>query len=97
MSRRADGWTPIVVQAVAQEGKGIEEALAAARKYKESARTLEHARGVWALRLREMLRERLLEQFPDEMFMDAAGAVASRREDPYSMVERWLKRAHGPE
>lgn len=96
LAKRADGWVPPVIPAIAQQGKGVEEALAAARKYRESGRSAEQAHGLWASRMREMLRERLLEQFPNEMFMDAAGAVASRKEDPYTIVERWLERARGP-
>src|SRR5580700_8490516 len=42
LSHRPDGWTPSIVHAVASEGKGIAETLAAAREY--------HSRGASATR-----------------------------------------------
>jgi hypothetical protein len=45
----------------------------------------------WQLRLREMLRERLLERFSDVNFQAAAEKVATRQEDPYSIINGWLK------
>jgi uncharacterized lipoprotein YmbA len=47
---------------------------------------------LWAFRLREMLRERLLEQFPQEMFETAAAGIAARAADPYTTVDSWLER-----
>src|SRR5277367_6184390 len=50
LSHRPDGWTPPIVHAVANEGKGIAETLAAAREY--HARGSSQARGaeIWAMR-----------------------------------------------
>jgi hypothetical protein len=45
----------------------------------------------WHLRLREMLRERLLERFSDVNFQAAAERVAARQQDPYSIIDGWLK------
>jgi hypothetical protein len=43
------------------------------------------------MRLREMLRERLLEHFSDLDFQAAAEKVAARQQDPYSIIDGWLK------
>ncbi len=44
----------------------------------------------WTLRLREMLRERLIEQFANIDFQAAAEEVAARRSDPYTIVDDWI-------
>ena len=90
LSARRDGWTPPVVNTVASEGKGIGEALAAIRSYPATRR--DRAAQTWALRLREMLRERLIERLPADEIESAARAVAARERDPYSIVDEWLKR-----
>jgi LAO/AO transport system kinase len=73
----------------AQEGKGVAEALAAARQCQKRPDP-----ALWAIRLREMLRERLLEQFPQEMFETAAQEVAAKIHDPYTVIDQWLERFH---
>jgi LAO/AO transport system kinase len=73
----------------AQEGKGVAEALAAARQCQKRPDP-----ALWAIRLREMLRERLLEQFPQEMFETAAKEVAAKIHDPYTVIDQWLERFH---
>jgi LAO/AO transport system kinase len=90
LSHRPDGWTPAVVHAVANDGKGIPEVLSAAREY--HARGSAAARGaeVWSLRLREMLRERVLDSFPAADFAAAGRDVAEHRRDPYSIIHEWL-------
>ncbi len=90
LSARRDGWTPPIVNTVASEGKGIAEALAAIRSYPATRR--DRAAQTWALRLREMLRERLLERLPAEEIESAARDVAARERDPYTIVDEWLKR-----
>lgn len=92
MSNRADGWPPSIIETVASEGKGIAETLRAAREY--------HARGsgrartakIWSMRLREMLRERLLDRFSEDEFRAAGREVADKHRDPYSILHDWLKR-----
>lgn len=91
LSHRPDGWTPLVVRTVAAEGSGIEETLAAARQYDETGLGRAKRGTVWAERLREMLRERLLERFDAGMFREAAAAVVAHEIDPYTIVENWLK------
>jgi len=90
LSHRPDGWSPTIVQTVANDGKGIDELLAAAREYHARGSSRSRAADIWRLRLREMLRERLLERFPDEDFAAAGREVAERRRDPYSILHEWL-------
>ena len=91
LSHRPDGWTPSIVHAVANDGQGIVETLAAAREY--YARGSNAARGaeIWAMRLREMLRERMLDRFPKADFESAGREVAEHKRDPYSILDGWLK------
>jgi LAO/AO transport system kinase len=83
---------PKIVRTVASDGKGIAEMLAAVRERAAEASDPEHAAHIWSLRLREMLRERLLERFPAEEFLVAGREVAARRRDPYSIIHDWIKR-----
>jgi LAO/AO transport system kinase len=92
LSHRPDGWTPKIVHTVATEGKGIKEALEAAREYQAQSAEKSHMAEVWSLRLREMLRDRLLDRFPEEDFLAAGREVAEKRRDPYSILQDWLKR-----
>jgi len=91
LSMRPDAWMPPIVHTVASEGKGVEEVLDCAMRYLETS-SRDPRRGVklWSLRLREMLRERLLESVPPERIEALAQAVAARRDDPYTAVERLL-------
>jgi LAO/AO transport system kinase len=79
---------PEIVEAVALEGKGIAEVLAAARKQHHN--DPEHAARIWAARLREMLRERLLERFPEQDFLAAGREIAEKHRDPYSILQDWI-------
>lgn len=96
LAKRPDRWKPPVVTAVAKDGKGIDETLAAIREYHEfsrgqsraTARTIEN----WSGRLREMLRERLLESFSGVDFDGAAAEVAARRTDPYTVISKWMEK-----
>ena len=81
-----------IVPAVALEGTGVAEVLAAARRAESRGRDPERSAQIWAGRLREMLRERLLDRFPAEDFVIAGREVAARRCDPYSILHDWLKR-----
>ena len=79
----------VIVRTVASEGKGVEETLSAIR-----ACPGKPAGGNWATRLREMLRDRVLERFADVDFQTAGEDVAARRRDPYSLVDDWIDAAH---
>ena len=92
LAHRNDNWVPPVISAVAKEGKGIAEALAAARAYLQFEGRRGSIRGRWNLRLKQMLRERLLDRFEEHDFEEAAAQVAARTRDPYSIIDDWLKR-----
>ncbi len=87
-----DGWRPPIVRAIATEGEGVPEALAAIRRFQESGARSGRRAEVWALRLREMYREKLIECFPEAELARAAEDVAARRRDPYSIINDWIKR-----
>jgi LAO/AO transport system kinase len=90
LSTRPDKWVPIV-RTVATEGQGVVETLAAIRSFLGRAGAKDRAVANWSQRLREMLRERLLEQFANIDFQAAAEQVATRRSDPYTIVDDWTK------
>src|SRR5260370_2385907 len=92
LSTRKDGWVPPIVRTVASEGQGIAEALSAVRSFLERGDGKDRAVENWSMRLREMLRERLLEHFADLNFHAAAQGIVARRTDPYTIVQEWLKR-----
>jgi LAO/AO transport system kinase len=93
LSTRPDGWVPPIIRAVATEGQGIIETLAAIRTFLARAGGQDRAVANWTLRLREMLRERLVEQFANIDFQAAAEEVAARRSDPYTIVHSLIKGA----
>jgi LAO/AO transport system kinase len=80
-----------VVNTVAVEGKGIADVLAAARRAEPRGRNEERSAQIWAARLREMVRERLLDRFSQEIFLTAGREVAAHRSDPYTILNDWLK------
>jgi LAO/AO transport system kinase len=90
LAHRPDNWVPPVVRAVATDNQGIEEILAAARSFYEKGNPRARAQVIWAMRLREMLRERLIERYPEQQFESAAAEVVARRQDPYSLIQAWL-------
>ena len=96
LSHRPDGWSPKIVETVADVsiggGKGIPELWEAAREYHARGSTRTRAAEIWGLRLREMLRERLLDRLPASEFAAAGCEVAERRRDPYSILHDWLER-----
>ncbi len=92
LSVRKDGWTPPLVRTVASQGQGIDEALAAVREFLGRGNSKTRAVESWSERLREMLRERVLERFPEEGFRAAAEKIAARETDPYTTIDGWLKR-----
>jgi len=91
LSVRKDGWTPPIIWTVASEGKGTAEALAEIRSYLDHGGREVRTAAAWSLRLREMLRERVLERFAHVDFDAAAREVAARKTDPYTLVENWMK------
>ncbi len=92
ISAGRDGWKPPIVRAVATDGKGIGEVIAAVKQFQDFGARKGRRERLWAMRLREMLRDRLLERFSGEEIEKAAEDVAARRRDPYSIVNEWLER-----
>ena len=92
LAHRPDGWTPKIIQTVASEGQGVADVLAAAREYHECVKDSERKARIWSGRLREMLREQLLDRIPTEDFAAAGRDVAERRRDPYSILDEWLRK-----
>ena len=92
LSHRPDGWTPPIVHAVASEGRGIQDVLLAAREYGARGSNLDRTAAIWSGRLREMLRERMLERVSSADFAAAGRDVAEKRRNPYSILHDWLER-----
>lgn len=97
-----DGWRAPVIRTVATENKGIAELAGAISKFREHAQSrqkrLAKETAHWKQRLVEMLKERLMERVLDgaegETLVDElAGAVATRKKDPFSAVEEILTSA----
>jgi LAO/AO transport system kinase len=80
-----------IVQAIASDGTGVAEVLAAARRAESRGRDAERSGEIWAARLREMLRDRMLDRFSAEDFIAAGREVAAHQRDPYSIINAWLK------
>jgi LAO/AO transport system kinase len=87
----AHGPTVEIVPTMALEGTGIAEVLAAARRAEPQGRNPERSSQIWASRLREMLRERLLDGFSADAFLTAGREVAAHQRDPYTILHDWLK------
>src|SRR6202044_151057 len=87
LSTRHDGWVPPIVRTVASNGQGIVETLDAIRSFLGRAGAEDRVAANWNQRLREMLREKLLEQFANLDFQTAAQEIAARRSDPYTIVQ----------
>jgi LAO/AO transport system kinase len=71
---------------VATEGKGIADLLAVIRTVFEKRGHRGARTETWSLRLREMLRDALLDSVPNEQITDHADRVAARMEDPYAAI-----------
>jgi LAO/AO transport system kinase len=91
LAKRPDAWKPEIVLAAAKDGQGIGQTLAAVRKFQEFSSGKKRAVENWSARLREMLRDRLLEDFSGVDFESAAARVASRKTDPYTFIEKWIE------
>jgi LAO/AO transport system kinase len=92
LAAQSGDWRPPILKVVATEGAGVGAVLDAVREFQESGAKRNRRAEMWRLRLREMLRERLLERVPASEIEAAAEDVAARRRDPYSVIDEWLKR-----
>jgi LAO/AO transport system kinase len=91
-----DGWKPPIIRTIATQNKGITEFVEALENFasfrRGEAASLERRASVAQNRILELLRERLLRRALDEalapgQLQELAAQVASRRRDPYSIVE----------
>ncbi len=87
----AQGWIPEIIPTIANDGKGIDELLAAIERYRERDANPAHAAEIWSQRLKEMLRDQLLDNFRDTDFLAAGSDVAARKRDPYQIVKDWAE------
>jgi LAO/AO transport system kinase len=95
LATRNDGWIPPVVKTVASEGQGIGELAEAIRKFEDHLQAgnllLKRSAHNWQQRLREMLRDVVLERsksrVSDETLAGYAVEVAELKRDPYTLVE----------
>jgi len=96
LAHRADGWQPPVVKTIATEGSGIDELMNGIQRYhtffQNSAARLEKKKEAAKQRLITLLEERLLktavqEIFPDGELNKVVDRIASRQQDPYSVVD----------
>jgi LAO/AO transport system kinase len=69
---------------------GVAAVLSAVREVHARGKDPERGARIWSARLRELLRERLLDGFSEEQFLAAGREVASRRRDPFSILREWL-------
>ena len=83
---RESGAAAPIVRTVATEAKGIEEALSAIR----SVRTNRNEVDRWRHRLRELVRDRVLDAIPEHAFAAAAEDVARRRANPHQAAEHLI-------
>lgn len=72
---------------IATEGKGAPDLLAVIRGVFEKRGHRGARTETWHLRLREMLRDSLLNAVPEDQIAIHADRVASRSEDPYAAIE----------
>ena len=92
LAHRPDGWIPKIVATTASQGKGTPELLAAVEEYRARGVSPARSAQIWSGRLREMLRDRLLDRVPAEALLAAGQEVADRRRDPYSIIHDWLQK-----
>lgn len=103
LAHRPDMWNPPIVRTIATENKGIEDLSKAIESYcgyqseaANAARTRKTAIARW--RLTELLQERLLQEVlgrngTEKTLDELAAQVADKQLDPYSAVDKLLKRA----
>ena len=102
ISQRSDGWAPPIVKTIATEDSGIEALADAAAAYEEFSRS--HPEQAEARRTRvaqfrviDLLRDRLLRTVMEKCVTEGelremTQAVATRRRDPYSVVDEIVAR-----
>jgi len=102
LAHRPDMWNPPIVKTIATESRGIDDLAAAIESYSsyqaEADLGRERKQAIARWRLLELLQERLLADLlnkndTSEELERLATNVAEKKSDPYSAVERLLKKA----
>lgn len=91
LAPRKDGFEPPIIRTVASEGKGIDELIAALRDARERLGRQHDGAKRWERRLREMMRDRLMDRLAQSDLAEAAEAVSARRKDPYTVLDEWMR------
>jgi LAO/AO transport system kinase len=76
-----------IVPVIAAEGGGVDKLLEVAFKIAHGKARQRNEAGLWAYRLREMLRQKLLCAVPQSRIEEIAEEVAKREIDPFSATE----------
>ena len=106
LAPRVDNWTPPIVKAVATDGTGIPDLVAAIETYgdhlersgRAQERRIEHWRGRITGMLRDALFQRVLSYYlSDGEATRYAAEVAEHKRDPYSLVEKIVNKLEKPE
>jgi LAO/AO transport system kinase len=77
---------------VATRNEGIPELSAAIEAAGSRRADPDRSAQLWTGRLRQMLRDRMLDRVPASEFVEAAREIAAHRRDPYSFLHDWLER-----
>lgn len=102
ISERPDGWKPPIIKTVATDNNGIESLAEAIMSYADygasrSEQTANRRANVAEHRIIELLRDRLVKvalnsRIGRDEFRAMAESVASRRRDPYSVVDEIIEK-----
>lgn len=100
ISSRPDGWMAPVIKTVATRGEGIDELKDAIQAYRSFLKDspAEKARAIWRHRERllEMLKDRfhglVKERISEQELQQYAEQIMTRELDPYTIVDRLLKK-----
>jgi LAO/AO transport system kinase len=103
LSHPKDEWTPVLLETVATDGRGISDLAEAIQQFRESvmAPGVKREQSIYLHRLRllEMLRDRFLtdvmDVVEDEELDDFVERIMARELDPYSVVDELVQRLTG--
>lgn len=105
LTERHDGWNPLVVKTVATANTGVDDLIDAVQRFYDYWDTSPHRprqqADKMALRLRDLLQERLLQRvlysvLESGEFEGLVARVAARELDPYTAVDSVLQRLPWP-
>jgi len=85
-----ENWTPPILKTIASNGSGIAKVLDSLRAFMTAHPPRRSSESHWAARLREMYLARVADRLDPACLREAAVRVASRAQDPYSIIEEWL-------